>query len=234
MGIGRATAVALRARGMRVLATGLEAGLLDELAHAHGAEVMPADLSRADEVERLVEWAGQVDLLVNNAGVGRDEAIGEIDLQTSLQMLMVNLAAPMRLTAALAPGMVARGRGHIVNVASIAGWVGVAHESVYAASKGGLIAFSESARYELAGTGVGVTVVVPAAVRTAFFERKGGTYRRTVPRMVPPERVAVAIVEAVRRGTAEVFVPRWMIVPARLRGAAPRLYRRLAAGPATR
>jgi short-subunit dehydrogenase len=151
----------------------------------------------------------------------------------TLEMLAVNLAAPIRLTAALAPGMVARGRGHIVNVASIAGYIGVAHEAVYSATKGGLIAFSESVRYELAGSGVGVTVVLPTVVATQFFEQRGRAYARRFPRPVGAARVAAALVAGVERDTAEVFVPRWAAVPVRLRGAVPRLFRR-AAGPSMR
>jgi short-subunit dehydrogenase len=115
-----------------------------------------------------------------------------------------------------------------VNVASIAGTLGVAHEAVYAASKGGLIAFSESVRYELAGTGVGVTVVVPAAVETSFFARRGRAYTRRFPRPVAAERVAAALVAAIERDAAGVFVPRWMIVPARLHAGLPGAFRRAA------
>ena len=111
--------------------------------------------------------------------------------------------------------------------------MGVSHEAVYAASKGGLIAFSESVRYELAGTGVGVTVVVPAAVETSFFARRGRAYTRRFPRPVDPARVAAGLVAAIEGNVAEVFVPRWMVVPARLRGGLPGAFRR-AAGRAMR
>src|SRR5207253_8100999 len=108
-----------------------------------------------------------------------------------------NLAAPIRLAALLVPGMVERGVGHLVNVSSIVGHVGVRFEAVYSATKAGLLAFSESLRYELAGSGVGVTVVSPGAVRTAFFEREGRTYNRAFPRPVAPERVAGVVVRAI-------------------------------------
>lgn len=228
LGIGRATAIALARRGARVWATGLEAEPLNSLGRLCGAAVLAADLSVAEELDTLLEWVGQVDLLVNVAGFGRYESFAEIDHAATLEMLAVNLAAPIRLTAALGPGMVERGRGHIVNVASIAGTLGVAHEAVYAASKGGLIAFSESVRYELAGTGVGVTVVVPAAVETSFFARRGRAYTRRFPRPVAAERVAAALVAAIERDAAGVFVPRWMIVPARLHGGLPGAFRRAA------
>jgi short-subunit dehydrogenase len=228
LGIGRATAVALAARGARVLATGLEVEPLDELAGRYAASVLAVDLGTEEGVATLIEWAGDVDLLVNAAGFGRYEPLAAIEQQAALELLRVDLLAPMRLTAALAPGMACRGHGSIVNVASIAGVLGVAHEAVYSAAKAGLIAFSESVRYELAGTGVSVTVVVPAVVATSFFEHRGRQYQRRFPRAVSAARVADAIVDAVERDVAEVFVPKWMMVPARLHGALPGLFRRAA------
>lgn len=229
LGIGRATALALARRGARVKATGLEAGPLLDLAAGCGAAVLAADLSDAAELERLVDWAGPVDLLVNAAGFGRYQALADVAGDETLEMLAVNLAAPIRLTAALAPGMVERGGGHLVYVASIAGVVGVAREAVYSASKGGLIAFCESVRYELAGSGVGVTVVVPAVVATSFFARRGADYARRFPRPLAPARVAARLVLAVERERPEVYVPRWTVVPARLRGGLPGVFRHAAA-----
>ena len=128
-------------------------------------------------------------------------------------MLHVNLAVPLRLMAALVPGMIERGRGHIVNVASIAGYIGVPREAAYSASKSGLITFSNSARAELAGTGV----PSPWSCRRPSTRRsspgEGRPYRRRFPRLVEPARVAEALVGAVERGAAEVFVPRWIVLP---------------------
>jgi len=229
LGIGRAVALALARRGARVKATGLEAGPLLELARSCAAGVLAADLGDEDGLERLIEWVGSVDLLVNVAGFGRYQALADVAAEETREMLAVNLAAPIRLTAALAPGMVERGRGRIVYVASIAGVVGVAHEAVYSATKGGLIAFSESVRYELAGSGVGVTVVVPAVVSTSFFARRGAGYARRFPRPLPPARVATRLVVAIERDLSEVYVPRWTVVPARLRGGLPGVFRHAAA-----
>jgi short-subunit dehydrogenase len=124
--------------------------------------------------------------------------------------------------------MLQRRRGAVVNVSSIAGHVGVREEAVYASTKAGLIGFSESLRYELKGTGIQVSVVSPGVVDTAFFERRGRPYQRTFPRPVAVERVAESVVRAIRRGGAQVYVPRWMAFPAWLRGAWPGLYRSLA------
>jgi short-subunit dehydrogenase len=227
-GIGLATTVALARRQMRVLATGLDSPELAGLERTSNVRVLAADLRHEEDVERVLAWAGPVDLLVNNAGFGWYGSVIGMEPGRSSDMLQVNLAVPMRLTAALAPGMVERGRGHIVNVASIAGYVGVPHEAAYSASKSGLITFSDSVRIELAGTGVGVTLVVPAAVDTAFFAHEGRPYSRRFPRLVDPARVAELLVTAVERGTAEVFVPRWIVLPVRLHGGLPRLFERLA------
>ncbi len=234
-GIGRATAATLAARGARVLATDRDGAPLLPLQRLLGAESFAADLSRAGDVDALLAWAGdRVDVLVNNAGFGRYERLPDVEAARTAELLSVDLEAPIRLTAGLMAPMVRRGSGHIVNVASIAGWVGVAREAVYSAAKGGLIAFSESLRYELAGTGVGVIVVVPAAVATGFLEASGRAYARRLPRQVDAARVAEALARVIERDEADVFVPRWLVVPVRLRGAAPSLFRRLAARSASR
>jgi len=228
-GIGRATAIALSRRGVRVHATGRNQQALEALAEACGAAVLAADLSDPQNIDRLADWAGPVDVLVNNAGFGWAGPFTKMDTGTVQELIDVDLAAPIRLSALLVPGMVDRGLGHVVNVASIAGHVGVRFEAVYSATKAGLIGFSESLRYELVGSGVTVSVVSPGAVRTPFFEREGRRYDRAFPRPMGPERVARAIVRAIEGDRAQVFVPRWMGFPAWLHGAWPGLYRRLAA-----
>ena len=227
-GIGLATALALARRQVCVLATGLESPELAGLQSTAGVRVLAADLGQDEEIERVLAWAGPVDLLVNNAGFGWYGPLTGMAPGSTGDMLHINLAVPLRLTAALVPGMIERGHGHVVNVASIAGYIGVPHEAAYSASKGGLITWSDSARAELAGTGVGVTLVVPAAVDTPFFAREGRPYRRRFPRLVEPAQVAEALVGAVERGAAEVFVPRWIVLPVRRHGGLPRLFERLA------
>ena len=225
-GIGRATALALARRGAVVKATGRDEAALRALATQIGGAFLAADLREPPGADRVAEWAGAVDVLVNNAGIGWAGPLSAIELERAEELVRVNLLAPVRLTALLLPGMIDREQGHLVNVASIAGHVGVGWEAVYSATKAGLIALSESLRYELRGLGVGVSVVSPGAVRTAFFDRAGHPYERRFPRPVRPERVASAVVRAVRRNIPEVFVPRWMAVPARLHGGWPWLYRR--------
>jgi short-subunit dehydrogenase len=227
-GIGLAIAQALACRRVNVLATGLDTPELAALQGATGVRVLAADLGQDEEIERLLAWAGQVDLLVNNAGFGWYGPLIGLGPKRAGDLLRINLAVPQRLMAALVPGMIERRHGHVVNVASIAGYIGVPREAAYSASKAGLITFTNSARAELAGTGVGLTLVVPAAVDTPFFAREGRPYDRRIPRLVPPARVAERLVAAVERGTLEVFIPRWIVLPVRLHGGLPRLFERLA------
>jgi short-subunit dehydrogenase len=229
-GIGRAAALAFSRRGAIVNATGRDEAALKVLAdEAPGLEWLAADLAEAGDPERVAAWAGDVDVLVNNAGVGYEGPFDAMPPDRARELIAVNLAAPMQLTRALLPGMVARGRGRIVNVGSIASHVPVRGEAAYAATKWGLAGFSDSLRSDLAGTGVGVTLVSPGVVRTAFFDRRGTPYRRSSPRPIDPRQVGMAIVRAVEREQGDVFVPGWMAFPARLRGTVPGLYRRLAA-----
>lgn len=220
-GIGRAAAAALAARGARVVALGRDAARLEGV----GERQLVCDLAEPGAAERAAAEAGAVDVLVNNAGFGWAGPFPETPYVERL--VAVNLVAPVLLARALVPGMVERGQGRVVNVASIAGFVGPREEAVYAAAKGGLVAFSEALRYELGGTGVGVTLVAPGVVATEFFERRGTPYRRSWPRPLPAERVGEAIAAAVERDRDEVFVPAWLAGVARLRGAAPGLFRAL-------
>ncbi len=224
-GIGRATAIAFARAGATVKLTGRGAAALEDVSRATGGSFAPADLARQDAVGELAAWAGPVDVLVNNAGFGLAGPFASSEPADLEELIRVNLTSAVLLARALLPGMLERGSGHIVNVSSIAGHVGVQGEAVYAATKGALIAFGESLRYELQGSGVGVTTVSPGVIATNFFEREGLPYTRRFPRPIPPERVAEAIVRAIRRNAPQAFVPRWMAFPVWLRGAAPWLYR---------
>jgi short-subunit dehydrogenase len=231
-GIGREIALCLHREGASVVATGRDRTALAELARG-GARTVAADLGEPAEVDRLageaVKAFGRIDVLVNNAGVGWAGSFDELPPQQADRLLQVNVAAPLRLARALLPPMKARGRGWIVNVASIAGYVGVRDEAVYSATKAALRAFSESLRQEVDPSGVGVTVLTPGVVRTAFFEQRGRPYERSFPRPVSARRVAGALVRGLRRERAEVFVPWWLGGVARFQGVAPGLFRSLVA-----
>jgi short-subunit dehydrogenase len=212
-GIGRATAAALAASGAAVFASGLEDLDLSE----PGA---PARLAAA-----ALDAHGRVDVLVNCAGAGQ---FGAVEDAHAARLLALNVLAPIELTQAVVPAMRERGSGHVVNVGSVVGRVGRPRESVYAATKAALAVFTESLREELRGSGVGASLVMPAAVETAFFAARGAPYGRRRPAPVPPERIAAAILDAIRRNRAEVIVPRWLGIAVRVHGAAPEAFRVLA------
>ncbi|MFI5610808.1 SDR family NAD(P)-dependent oxidoreductase [Amycolatopsis sp. NPDC051903] len=230
-GIGEATARLLAEAGTHVLLHGRDRDRLAALAGELRGTVLDADLADPEAAGKLAERAlavtGGVDVLVNNAGLGWAGPLPELPAEHLARLVAVNLTAPLELTRALLPGMLARGRGRIVFVTSIAGRTGVAGEAVYAATKSGLDAFADSLRFELHGTGVTVGVVVPGVVRTAFFERRGRPYARTTPRPVSAQRVAAAVVRAAAK-PGDYYVPRWLRVPVALRGAVPGAYRALA------
>jgi short-subunit dehydrogenase len=123
--------------------------------------------------------------------------------------------------------MLAAKRGSLVFISSIAGALLVSDESVYSATKAGIDGFAEPLRDELRGSNVTVSTVVPAVVRTSFFDSRGEPYNRHFPRMIAPERIAAAVVDSVERGTRRRVVPRWLLLPIRLRGMAPASYRAL-------
>ncbi|MEO3812267.1 SDR family NAD(P)-dependent oxidoreductase [Sphaerisporangium sp. B11E5] len=234
-GIGAATARAMAARGAKVTLTGRDAGRLAAVAAETGGRAVACDLLADREAGRdggvagLVAAAGPVDVLVANAGAGWAGPFTGMPPAELERLVRLDLVVPMVLTRLLLPGMIESGRGHVVLVSSIAGAVGVRDEAVYSAAKAGLTVFAEALRHELRGPGApGVSVVLPGVVDTPFFARRGAPYARRRPVPVPPERVARAIVAAVERGRPESYVPAWLRLPARLRGAAPGPFRLLA------
>jgi len=230
-GIGRAVAIGLAEAGAQVVGLGRDLPALRSLAGASGVNVQRVDLESADELQRFVERElpdlPPVDILVNCAGSGRFGPLDQHRAEEIDRLIDINVRAPIALTTAVLPGMRQRDRGRVVNVASIAGRLGVPNETVYCATKGALAVFSRALEAELTNTGVGVTVVIPGVVRTSFFERRGAAYHRKWPRPLPPERVAQAIVRAIARDRSEVVIPGWLRIPIWLQATMPGLYGRL-------
>jgi short-subunit dehydrogenase len=231
-GLGRATADQLARAGARVIVHGRDVAALAEVADRTGGVALPADLALAGEAERLAGAAvavhGRLDIVVSNAGQGWAGSFAEMPEADLDRLLAVNLAAPVRLTRAVLPAMLADRHGYLAFVGSIAGRTGVAGESLYAATKAGLDTFAESLRLELRGCGIGVGVLVPGVVDTPFFLRRGREYQRRSPRPRPAEEVARALVRMIADGRAEAYAPRWLRLPVAVRGALPGVYRGLA------
>lgn len=226
-GIGAATAQALARAGCRLLLVARDAGRLGEVAALTRGEPLSADLATAGGLAAVTEAAGDVDLLVHNAGRGWAGPVDRMTAEEVTALVALNLTAPLELTRALLPGLRRRGRGHLVFVASIAA-VGVAEEAVYSATKAGVRAFADALRFEVAADQIGVSTVLPGVVDTGFFAARGRPYDRCFPKPLPAAAVAAALVDAVRTDRAEVFVPRWLTLAARIHGGLPDVYARLA------
>ena len=206
-GIGAAFARAVAARGYDLALTARRKDRLDELAAElgarHGVEVLvaPADLARPDGPQAVLEQiqasGRRVDALVNNAGYGLAGAFAETSWTEQQAFLQVMVTAPCEFSHKLLPGMIERGFGRIVNVASVAGLVpGAADQSLYAGAKSLMIKASESLHLEAAPHGVHVTALCPGFTFTEFHDVNGTRARFTAatPRWawLPAEKVAEA------------------------------------------
>jgi 2-dehydro-3-deoxy-L-rhamnonate dehydrogenase (NAD+) len=175
-GIGRAIAERMLRSGARVVLWDREAGRLADASAALSAlgpvDTHTVELTDARAVDDAARAAGErIDILVNNAGItGGNGTAWELPPDVWREVIEVNLVAPYLTCRAVVPGMLARGYGRIVNIASIAGKEGNPNASHYSASKAGLIAFTKSLAKEVATRGVLVNAVTPAAARTAMFE----------------------------------------------------------------
>ncbi|MFD9290158.1 SDR family NAD(P)-dependent oxidoreductase [Streptomyces sp. NPDC060030] len=232
-GIGAAVASRLAAGGRwELLLNGRDEERLGAVADRTGGVALPMDLASQEGCRKLSEAAlahsDQVDALVAAAGFGWAGAYSEMTPTLVDRLVGVNVTAVLHLVNLLLPHMVARGSGRLVLLGSVAGRFGVRGEAAYAATKGALIPFAESLRYELQGTGVHVCLVQPGPVDTPFFAHRHTPYTRAWPRPVPAGRVAAAVEEALTGRRDEITVPRWLGAPGRIQGMAPRLFRRLA------
>lgn len=183
-GIGRATALTLARAGAGVVVTArTEPELVDlvERVQRFGGEALavPADLTRAEDVNRLkvaaLDRFGQVDVLVNNAGVGKYGPLSTLSAADYDWMMNTNMRSSFLCTAAFMPEMLDRKQGWIVFVASVAGLKGLPHESVYCATKFAQIGFAQALDYETREQGVKVSVVAPGGVHTSFAIGTGRT-----------------------------------------------------------
>jgi short-subunit dehydrogenase len=235
-GLGREIARVLAAggRGVTLVARREERlrALADELADRHGvrAEVAPCDLADAEARAALVAEVAarglEVDVLVNDAGVTDVGRVAGLDPADEVRLVRTNVEAVVDLTPRLVAGMVARGAGGVLTLASIAAFQPCPNQASYAASKAFLLSYSDALAGELTGTGVHATAVCPGPVATEIFGRAGGRTHGLNPVDRLPglfwrrgDEVAAAAVDGLERNDLHVFVG----APNRLAAAAGKL-----------
>ncbi len=216
-GIGLQTATQFAALGAHVALGDLDEALAEKAAGTLGARVSGHRLDVRDPesfagflAEAEERHGRPLEVLVNNAGVMPNKAFLEQDEATDRLTMDVNVHGVIHGMRLAAPGMVARGRGHVVNVASLAGKFPLKGLAVYNASKYAVVGLSAATRLELEETGVSVSAVLPSAVRT---ELSSGIETGVLP-VVDPEDVAAAVVRSVRTRKAEIAVPSYVGVAA--------------------
>lgn len=211
-GIGRAVATALGRAGCRIAICARTEDDLERAAQrmaSEGVEVLAlaADVSREEDVDRLAETVademGGPDILVNNAGIARFGRFDELDVQDLDEVFGVNVRGLFLVSRAVVPGMMERGEGVIVNVASLAGKNTFAGGAVYAASKHAVMGLSKCMMLDLREHGIRVVTVCPGSVDTPFFDKQA-RFDPDRDSILKPEDVAELVVHAVRlsdRGT---------------------------------
>jgi short-subunit dehydrogenase len=240
-GIGKHIALALTAEGMDVAVSGrredaLESVVADLRGLGVRAEAVPADLYDLSQVDRLIDRAeaalGPIDLLVNNAGMESTGSFTSYTREELTSMVDLNLTAPMLLTHRVLPGMLSRGRGHVVFMASLAGKLGPPYTEPYAATKAGLIGLTQSLRAEYLNAPVGFSVVCPGFVAgDGMYQRmleQGFSSNRllgetTIEKLIPK------VVDAIKNDRPEVVESGAPVKPIlALSQYAPRLVERIA------
>jgi 2-hydroxycyclohexanecarboxyl-CoA dehydrogenase len=198
-GIGKATALLLAREGAVVCVgdvdeAGGRAVAAEAAAERLALDYLPLDLGRNETIAEFAaavhRWAPRVDALVNGAGWDRIQPFLENPPEMWDQLIQINLMGAIRLTRALLTPMVAAQQGKIVNISSDAGRVGSTGETVYAAAKGGLIAFTKSLARELARYHINVNCVCPGPTDTPLFQRQPERMREALTRAIPFRRIA--------------------------------------------
>jgi NAD(P)-dependent dehydrogenase (short-subunit alcohol dehydrogenase family) len=224
-GIGRATAAALIRHGARVAIGDIEAELAGKTAGELGSGTIGLALDVTDRdsfaafLDEVEQRLGPLDVLVNNAGIMPIGPFLEESDATAARMIDINLHGVIFGSKLALERFQRRGRGHLVNIASAAGKSGFPHGATYCATKHAVVGLSDSIRWELKGTDIGISVVMPAVVRTELGSGLPDS-RGVTP--VEPEDVANAIVEAIQYDRFDVYVPKSINMVVRMNALMPR------------
>jgi short-subunit dehydrogenase len=226
-GLGVYVARALAREGMDLVLAARSADRLEAVrreceALAVRAISVPCDVTSRDDLHALVATAerafGRIDVLVNNAGIEITAPLAEFSFDDIDNVIRTNLNAPIWLTKLVLPSMLARRRGVVVHMASMAGKSGVPYNSIYSATKHALIGLTESMNLELEGTGVRAGVVCPGFVADAGMWADHGGKAPALLREVSPEKVADAVLNVIR-GSSEQLVTSGPVRPLLALGA---------------
>lgn len=229
-GIGKAAAVEFARRGANLVLAARRPDLLADVAGACQAigvraVAVATDVTKPEDCRRLIEQAGAVDVLVNNAGFAIFDPIHEAKEDDLRSMMDTNYFGALHCTRAVLPQMIARRSGTIVNVSSIAGIMGYARMGGYCASKFALIGFTEALHDEVAEHGIRVAMVCPGTTDTAFFESADKKKMPGASRLIPAvsaERVARAVCDAAEDGRYRRILPFFAAVYMRMKEVFPR------------
>ncbi len=220
-GIGAASAKLAAERGARLVLTARRQERLEEVrsscADPSRVALLPFDLTDIDSHPERVEAAtgafGQVDVLVNNAGISQRSRVEDTDLEVDRRIMEINYFAVISLTKATLPHMIARRSGNISVISSVAGYVGTKQRSAYAASKHAVRAYFDSLRAEVHEYGIHVTVVCPGYIKTEISQsaltgegQRFGSTDHNIARGLSPEKAASAVIGGIERDREEVYV----------------------------
>jgi short-subunit dehydrogenase len=208
-GLGRAIAVALAARDAKLILSGRKAEALEALAGelpGEGHRVLPADLAEPGAAEQLATEAGDVDILIANAGLPGAGWLDDFTPEQVTRALRVNLEAPMLMAQALYPAMIERGDGHLVFISSLQSKAASPRTSIYSATKFGLRGFALGLRADLNPKGIGVSLVAPGFVREAGMFAEAGAKPPPGMGTSRPEEVGAAVVRSIEKDKMEVVV----------------------------
>lgn len=222
-GVGLLIAKKLLLEGHEVTVTGRNTAVLTKL-KSLGANTIKADLSDLTELESAVTSAGLPDTVIFSAGIGTFAYAEELTDEQMEAMFSLNVLAPMQMTKRFLPKMKGRGSGHFIFLASQAGKVATPKASAYAATKHAIIGYTNALRLETQSFGIHVTAINPGPIDTPFLDLADhtGSYRKSMGKfLLPPEKVADAVVHTVQRPVREVNLPKYMAISSKLYAAAP-------------